>query len=714
MSFKINKSFYKFFSILTLFCFAVTTTYGQDEFQVIESRIIDYLKADINVAQLNQDLKNNSSSLKQEGYWATIDYSSTAETGWTPLIHLQRVKQFALMLNLKGPAFAEKEKLTSQTVSALRYWLKQNPKSTNWFQNEIASPTAIGEILMLLDVSVVIPSTLQDSLLERMSQGNVVKAVGANKLDIAIHMMYRACLTKDKSLMDSAVNQAFLPISLGGREGLQSDYSYRQHGPQMQIASYGQVFLTGEYKVASWLSGTSYAISTEKLKIIDEYLIGTYLRTIRGRYIDFNTEGRGIARNDVLDKMNITEKAGAQSLLSLAKKVNPKNAEVFAEVEQRILQAQAPSFKVKPAHTFFYSSDYTLHNRPAYSFNVRAVSRRTIRTESGNKENILGKFLPDGSTNIQRSGAEYFNIMPIWEWDKIPGITARDYKEDIQTTLEWGERGVGYFTGGVSDGTYGASVYQLNYNEVTAKKAWFFFDDEVVCLGADINSFAKEPITTAINQAWLKGPIKVFADEKLTTIKKGLATTNVSWVWHDSIAYYFPNKGEIQLTTDKQKGSWAKINANRSDKTIKNNVFKLWFNHGQDPEKQTYAYVVKPGVSEKQMLISKPSAIKILSNTPELQAVENIDLQMVQVVFYEAGSLKGENFSITTDNACVLFIKNIASKNPMLYLADPTQKLTDLHITFSSALIKSTEPISITLPQGELKGSTVSYSLSQF
>lgn len=711
MSFKMHQQFFKFFSMLGVFCCVINTSFAQDEFHVIESRIIDYLKADVKIDQLKAAIKSNSSSLKEEGFWASIDYSSTAETGWAPLIHLQRVKQFAIILNSGNLAFADKEKLTSQTIAALCYWLKQNPQSTNWFQQEIASPTAIGEILMLLDGKDILPNALQDSLLKRMDSGNVVKAIGANKLDIAIHMMYRACISKNKALMDSAVHQAFLPISFGGREGLQSDFSYRQHGPQLQIASYGQVFLHGAYKVASWLSATSYAIPPHKLKIIDNYLIDTFLRTIRGRYIDFNTEGRGIARNDVLDKIDITQNAGVKSLLSLAKKVNP--TEAYNDAEQRITQAKDASFNIKPSHTFFYKSDYTIHSRPTYSFNVRAVSKRTVRTEMGNRENLLGKFLPDGSTNIQRKGDEYFNIMPVWEWDKIPGITARDYAEDKQTTIEWGEVGVGSFIGGVSDGTYGASVYTLDYNEVSAKKAWFFFDDEVVCLGTDINSYAKQEITTTINQAWLKGPVKAFTNDKLIGLKN-LNSKNVDWVWHDSIGYYFPNKGNIQITTDKQKGSWVKVNANRSDQKVEGNVFKMWFNHGENPEKQDYAYIVKPQVSENEMLNIKSDAVKILCNTPKIQAVQNTDLQMVQVVFYEAGTLKTSNFSVTTDEPCVLLIKNIASEKPFLYVSDPTQKLSYLHISFNSTLLKNTQPISITLPQGEHVGSTVNYQISQF
>ena len=38
--------------------------------------------------------------------------------------------------------------------------------------------------------------------------------------------------------------------------------------------------------------------------MLNHYLLKTFLPAIRGRYIDFNTEGRGISRKDILDKKN--------------------------------------------------------------------------------------------------------------------------------------------------------------------------------------------------------------------------------------------------------------------------------------------------------------------------------------------------------------------------------------------------------------------------
>jgi chondroitin AC lyase len=709
-----KKAIIKIYSLTGILMIAFCKLYAQDEFKIIQSKIDEHLKSEVKNDDLTRLIAADWPRQQKNGSWADINYSSTIETAWPPLLHLKRLNYLTLGYVINENKYFNNQEVLAGIISGLRYWYAQNPSSSNWFQNDIAIPTALGEILILLNHNKSqLPTALQDSLLQRMQQGNIYKSIGANKLDIATHMLYRACITKDKALMNIALEQAFYPVAFTSRQGLQYDYSYLQHGPQLQIASYGEVFLKGEYKVASWVQGTVYALSADKLKILNNYLINTYLKTIRGRYIDFNTEGRGIARNDILDKTSITEATVNNSLIALAKKASPQNTVLLNEAQDRINEIQHPSYKILPSHTHFWKADYTLHTRPAYSFNVRSVSRRTVRAEVGNNENLLGKFLPDGSTNIQRSGAEYFNIMPIWEWDKVPGITSRDYKEDQPFTIEWGERGVHSFTGGVSDSLYGATVYDFDYNEVSAKKAWFFFDKQVVCLGAGINSFAPQNIVTTINQSWLKGKVFAYADEKLSRVKSKKSFNNANWVWHDSIGYYFPNSGELEIRNQKQKGSWSLINASRSKKEEEGKVFKMWLNHGLDPSNATYAYVVTPGISKQEMSIDHQKEIKILANTTTMQAVKNEELQILQIVFYEAGTLTDQDFTITVDQPCVVLVKNVAAKNPEIHLADPTQKLKNLNISIFSKLMEKVEKRLLYLPKEEFAGSTVSYTVNK-
>ena len=705
-----NKALVKFYCLFWLILISGYALFGQSEFQVIQSKIDSYLKAEVNNDNLAQAIDTDWLQQRENGSWADIDYTSRRETSWPPLLHLKRINNLALGYVISENKYFGNRQILKGILNGLRYWYSQNPGSDNWFQNDIASPLALGEILILLNNGKSqLPVGLQDSILQLMQQGDVYKSIGANKLDIATHLLYRACITKDEKLMATAVEQSFTPISFTSREGLQYDYAYLQHGPQLQISSYGEVFLKGAYNVASWLQGTVYALSPDKIKILNNYFINTYLKTIRGRYIDFNTEGRGISRNDILDKIVITEKMGKNTLLALAKKVSPENVDLLNAVEQRITEVSDPSYKILSGHTQFWKADYTLHTRLAYSFNVRMVSKRTIRTEEGNGENLVGKFLPDGATNIQRSGAEYFNIMPVWEWDKIPGITSRDYKTDQFTTIKWGERGVKSFVGGVSDSVYGASAYDFDYNEVSAKKAWFYFDKQVVCLGAAINSYAAQNIVTTINQSWQKGEVIAYAGAKLIKVQTGKSIPNASWVWHDSIGYYFPNLGKLQISNQQQNGSWATINSNRSKAVVVGKVFKMWFDHGVDPLNATYAYIVWPGISKKEMKMDKLNEIKILANNSNMQAVKQEELKMIQVVFYEAGTLTDQSISITVDQPCIVLVKHFDTQNPTIHLADPTQQLKEVNITVYSRLTGRGSKALLLLPKGDFAGATVHY-----
>lgn len=702
----------KNFVSVVLFTVICKTGQAQNDFSVITSRIKEQICRETNEQALLKNVVAFLPTLQKDGSWTDIDYGNKDATKWKPGSHLDRVKTFAQAYVTETGIYYNNYDILYAIINALRYWYAQNPKSNNWWHNEIATPQSLGEILVLMQQSnQPLPVSLQDSLVQRMKQGDVFNKTGANKLDIALHMIYRACVTKDKALMDTAVQQAFQPIVFTTEEGIQYDYSYLQHGPQLQISSYGLVFLAGEYKVASWVQGTSYALGGEQLKILNHYFLNTFLPAIRGRYIDFNTEGRGISRKDILDKSSLAVNSKNNSLLEMAKAVSPENTDVINAVIERISQQQSPGFSITRVHNFFWKADYTQHLRPDYTFNVRTVSTRTKRTEAGNKENLIGKFLPDGSTNIQRSGSEYFNIMPVWEWDKIPGVTARDFKEDQPIVLQWGETGSTSYTGGVSDSLYGVTCYDMDYNEVKAKKAWFFFDKEIVCLGAGINSSAEENVTTTVNQCWLAGKVKISSNGKTTTLKNNCEANNMNWVWHDSIGYVFHQPANVLLTAQKQKGSWSRINASQPKDEAEGNVFKLWINHNSKPVDSSYAYSVIPGAAFTDMEHYQPEETIVLSNTKKVQAVYHKKLDIFQCVFYNLGTVTMNDLIISVNKPCVLLIKNVSGTNPIIHIADPSQQEKNILLSVKSKVLLAERSINIDMPKGNLAGSSYKLQL---
>lgn len=683
--------------------------FAQNDFSIIRKNIIENLQGGMTGAAILKQVKNILPQQLADGSWSDIDYKENSITLWKPATHLERLQLFAIAVSKPGSFYFENTDLQSSIIKGLRYWYQQDPQSKNWWHNEIATPQGLGEIMLLSQN--FLPTSLQDSLVHRMNRGNPYEKTGANKLDEAIHYLYRACITQNALLMDSAVQQAFQPISFTTEEGLQYDYSYMQHGPQLQISSYGLVFLSGEYKVASWVSGTSYALSGEKKNVLNTYFTQTFLRTIRGRYSDFNVEGRGISRPDILDKKGIAGTKKSHSLIDLAKEVNPAEAAMLDTVALRLTEAEGSGYGISATHTQFWKGDYTVHLRKKYSFNVRTVSTRTKRTETGNKEDLLGKFLADGSTNIQRSGSEYYDIMPLWEWDKIPGVTSVDFKEDQPMTVEWGETGNTNFTGGVSDGVYGCAVYDMDYNKVQVKKSYFFFDDEVVCLGAGINSNSPENITTTLNQCWLKSDVKILVNGKIEDAKQAKNITNPDWIWQDSIGYMFLQPASVNVSAGTQTGNWAAINASRSKEEISGDVFKLWINHGVKPSDASYAYMVVPGIGLKEMNSYKKQNIKILGNTNSIQGVKNERLQMMQVVFHKAGIISDNGVSISADKPCVVLLKNIDTKNVSMYVADPSQKINEVTIIVKTKLLNGEKKVACNLPTGNFAGSSAMFPL---
>jgi chondroitin AC lyase len=365
----------------------------------------------------------------------------------------------------------------------------------------------------------------------------------------------------------------------------------------------------------------------------------------------------------------------------------------------------SPEYAIAPYHKHFYKADYTLHLRQKYSFNVRTVSDRTKRTEMGNKENLLGKFLPDGSTNIQRTGDEYYNIMPVWEWDKIPGITCRDFENDRTTTVQWGEPGNTAFVGGVSDGKYGCTAYDMNYNGVSAIKSWFFFDKEIVCLGAGISCTEGENVTTTLNQCWLRGNAFVECNKKGKLINETESFENPLWIWHDSVGYYFLQNTKATVSTSTQKGSWKKINETYSATELDGKVFKLFIGHGVNPKNETYAYCVLPALSLKEMHSYPIKNIEVVANKTELQAVVNSTLNMLQACFYKPGTLVYHQINLSVDKPCVILVKNAEGKNPEVWIADPAQKETEIIMTLQNGENKIVKKI--VLPADEEKGKSV-------
>jgi len=666
--------------------FTVLAQAQSEPFNTISQRMSTDLQFFVNDVVLVNQITETLKSLNADGSWQDINY---ADVQYNPL---KRIKDMATAYIRPSNKFYGNQEIYGAITKALQNWLDKNPRNKNWWYNDIFYPQAIGQTLILMrNAKTQLPIELEKALIQRMVR-KLKAGDGANTSDEALHYLYRACLTQNKSTLDSAAKYLFEPIAVeDGKEGVQVDGSYYQHGKQQAIASYGRVFAGNSVNAAYYLRDTEYALPKAQLDILVSYLKDTFLKTIRGSFYDFNVRGRGISRQDSLN-------AFVSGMINKVKMFDKGNTAYWEASAWRTSHQRPASYQIEPSNTVYWKSGYTLQVRPQYTFSVQTASARTLRTERGNNENLLGKFLADGATNIQRSGSEYANIMPLWEWDKIPGTTSRDYADDKGATIkkEWGIPGTTKFVGGVSDGVYGVAAYDLDYDSVQAKKAWFFFDKEVVCLGTGINSLSSQTITTTINQSWLRG--KVIEDK--------------SFLLHDSIGYFFPAGGEVKITQQNQVGNWYRINQFQEKKEVSGKVFKSWFNHGLQPHDASYAYIVVPGTGAASMHKYPVDAIKIIQNTKAMQAVMHSRLSILQVVFYQKGEFNHNGIVVKVDQPCIVQIEDLNAINPLIFIADPTQENSKVQIEIKTPKLKSNKIITCNLPVGAMAGSTLKYNIS--
>ncbi len=690
------------FTLSTLCFFAYISHVSASDADTIMQRICqDQWNKISSITALDSTVQALQSSMQADSSWSDLNYNDHSQTAWIPVTHLDRLLSMANAYTNTNSTFFKNNDLQKSITHALAFWHKAYPTSTNWWFQQISTPQKLGIIMILMRKGeVLLPQDLENQIIVRIEStgGNPKDFTGANKTDVAAHWFYRGCLKNDTSIITYAVSQIYLPLVFTtASEGLQHDYSYLQHAAQLYIGGYGSVLISGVLDIAKYTVGTSYAIAGSQLDLLGSFVRNTYAGSIRGHYFLYNVLGRGLSRVGALNQ------AGFTANLQAMKQLDPAHADEYDQAIARLNGSQNAGYGLKAGYQHFWRADYSRYISPAYTFDVRTVSTRTCRNENGNKENLKGYFLADGATCLSVDGDEYADIFPVWNWAKIPGVTCPE-RTNIPLPAEWAIYGTIKFTGGVSDSLYGVTAYALQDNKfnvnTSANKAWFFFGDEVVCLGKGITSTAAENINTTLNQCRLKGSVLASYNHVITTLDTGNHTynNNLDWVLHDKTGYIFPQKGNIWLSNKNQSGTWYAINNSQTADVVHKDVFSLGLTHGIQPQNAGYAYIVLPNKTQPEMEAYNMNRIQIWANTDSVQVVKHNNLGIVGIVFYKAAAYTGNGIKITVDKPCIMMLKNIDKPDVDLSVVEPTQSINAVNLKVQFPAITGEKELSCTFP----------------
>lgn len=654
-----------------------TSAAKKDKFDKVMQTISKRYKSGQDGTKLEKNAKKNLDQLSADGGFSDINYSDVSITKWQPIKHLDRVNEMILAYTASQCKLFANRNLYNKIVLSLEYWYAMNPKSDNWWHNQIAVPRVLGlSLIQMRQGNKKLPVELEKKLIDRMSEnaGNIKKHVGANLTDIATDYFYRACLTKDEDALRYSISRAFTPLKLvkSEEEGIKYDYSFQQHGAQLYIGGYGEELIKGVTNFALNVVGTDYELKGEQLEILSNFVRNTFLTTIRGQYMHYNVMGRSVSR------AGLSEKTSFAKFVNNMTEIDPANKTVYESACKRMKGEKSADYRVESRNIFYPISDYSVHIRTPYSFSVRTVSNRTAYIEHGNKENLDAYFMTFGATALMQKGDEYKEIFPVWNWTRIPGVTNPQVNE-IPQRKAWGVIGVDKFSGGVSDSLYAVMAYAhtdtIKGKATIAKKSWFMFDNEIICLGAGINSDSPFPINTTVEQSLLLSDVKISENNKVSNLKTGehKFEKGLNWVHHNGIGYIFPDSGNISISNKSQEGTWKHINNAQSDKKISKEVFCMYFDHGIKPKDASYTYIILPNQKGSSEIRNYRQASEIVSNSPDIQAVFHKELGILQVVFYEAGKLEYKGINIKVDKPCVIMINGVNSSMVTMHISDPAQ-----------------------------------------
>lgn len=673
-----NRLFLMLCVLMVLTCSCKGQTEDTD-FKIITNRVAH----DIMEHPADSVVLDIISGMSEDGIWSDVDYQSTALYNWSPKLHIYRLFTLSSAYIDEKSSYYKKPEILSKIIKGLYKWIELKPVSSNWFVKSIQEPLKIGGVLVLLDsASEDIPSDLKASMLTLLhdSAETPNDYDDFNRTSVAEYWIYRACVEKDSETLSVAVNSIFdlQKINSGG-DGYQIDGSFFHGGPQFYIGSYCSGAITTVINTAKWVQGTEYELSQEQLAVLRNFMTNTYPSCVRRQIINYDCVGRAVTECGSLN---------AEAFVLFYDRMRSLDS-CYADLYEQA-EVEIKSNSIKPKHNHFWIGDYTTYTCPSFNFSVGLCSTRSMKPEYGLSGNLKGYFLSDGNTCLTVSGQEYYDIAPVWNWNFIPGVTAPILDEIPLQKTAFGSYGTSVFAGGVTDSLYGATAY-MYYDDYIgintgANKGYFFFDNEIVCLGANIRS-DHQAITT-VEQCWGSNDIDVLYEDQDNNGFHHIFgdvkfESHVSCVIHNGVAYYFPNKRtNVNCQNLVSVGNWNVIDTSQKDTTIAGRVFLMAIKHEMiNNRANNYAYIIVPGMnSEKMINYIDKADVEILVNTDSIQSVRHKSLGITELIFYKSCTYRQSELEITASSPCLLIYKYNEKGDPIVYVADPSQKGQDIFL----------------------------------
>ncbi|UFQ20414.1 MULTISPECIES: polysaccharide lyase family 8 super-sandwich domain-containing protein [Streptomyces] len=384
-------------------------------------------------------------------------------------------------------------------------------------------------------------------------------------------------------------------------------------------------------------------------------------------------------------------RATSRTPLDPARFVSPVSIVRYADI---IGDPSPPPADLNPAtrSVAFNAMDKTVHRRPGYAFALARSSDRISKYEYMNGENLMPWFQGDGAHYLylsgqdqtQAYGVDYFTTVspyglagvtaPVEQRRTIPELYGKAYYDnpghplhftsssESQNTYLYFPRGTNAWSGGAVLGAYGAAglvqssdaAYRdrallpddfVVYRGARATKSWFLFDEEIVVLAAGVGDAAGRAVTTTVDarvaapddrvtltgtrrdgRAW-SGP----GTADLRRLRYANATQNTA------VGYVFLDTPPVRVTLERVTRSRRAVRTANPDTAVTRSVCGVTVDGAAGARPARLAYALVPNATEDWLRAHHHGPLKVLANSPRLQAVSHSGLGMTAANSFTPG-----------------------------------------------------------------------------
>ncbi|CAF4977004.1 unnamed protein product [Rotaria sp. Silwood1] len=379
-------------------------------------------------ATLAQAIGNLSTLDPKTCQWPDLNYSTRGPENWDPVLHMFRISTMTAALTVPGGR--ENDTVLLWAVHcALRVWIEQDWQNPNWWWNYIQDPLIATGIMLMLGVERMSSEEINAIITMSYRANWWIKdwGGGANLVWELQVQLYRGLATSNYSAVAQGFEVMWNTVQIQNLStwGVQTDWSYHFHGPQILTGAYGDAWATNILHFHLATRGTQYALSQDRIDIFGRFLTEGDAWFTMGSVWTWGILGRVIDRGV---HVWYTHLFPSDQLRALAMDVSSAYT-AFALLDYADRLEHRHEARPLVGNRHFYTSDFQVHRRGNWTAALKMHSFRTIATECDNNENLNGEHIGDGVLNLYTrdaqygSGEEYENIFALLDWKTINGIT---------------------------------------------------------------------------------------------------------------------------------------------------------------------------------------------------------------------------------------------------------------------------------------------------